>query len=108
MSWGALLPVYVAMLVTTALGVRLLWLADPVLTNRVLLWAIWAGSTVLFMLAWITNEAASTLLPGRDGLQNAFRLVYTVVGLACGLSTWLTFFPPRAYTHWVRDRASVG
>jgi hypothetical protein len=67
-----------------------LGLADPVVSNRILLWTITMATAVFMHLptllqrAGVTSEATGRLLLSAGGMV-------TAVGL------WLAFFPPRAY-----------
>ncbi len=80
-----------------------LGLADPVVANRIGLWA--SGSAIVvtqysyglatpWMSQWFDATAVSSAVVGSLGLT-----------IACLLA--LAFFPPTAYTRWVRARAEA-
>jgi hypothetical protein len=70
---------------------RALGLANPVVSNRVLLWAITMAVAVYMHLPFLAREAG--LLPSRE----AERLLLAAGGVATALGLWLAFFPPRSY-----------
>lgn len=79
-----------------------LGLVDPVLCDRMGLWAILAGSSVAGSIA-----TAIYLLRGIDVLASpSAMLITSITGLAQGLFLWLTFLPPAAYIAFVRGRAA--
>ena len=80
-----------------------LGLADPVVTNRFLLWAF-AG---LVSLAWISVSAVC-LAAGID-LRSTLPLLCTSTGgFANTLLLVLIFMPPAAYTRWVTRGTRAG
>lgn len=78
-----------------------LGLADPVVTNRFLLW----GLVSVFSFLSLVGPTLGNLA-GIDVAENAvMRLTTAVAGLVCSAALALAFTPPAAYTRWVRDRA---
>jgi len=71
-----------------------LGLADPMVTNRLLLWGIGLATTI-----W-----ASAL--GVDPTVAGWVLLESLLGLVGAVSFWLTFFPPAAYRRLVTARAA--
>ena len=117
-----LLPVYASYLWVfleslrywTLLRRRLrLGLADPVVTNRFLLFAIWTGGVVAITLLGLVG-ALVQLQNGsfRDGggLGDPVLLGITrLLALPIAVAIWLTFLPPRRYHAWLcRGAASAG
>jgi hypothetical protein len=73
-------------------------LADPVVTNRFLLWGLAAGGTVA--ATWTISLPALLGLPGaRSGhaLAPGFLTATAVIGIAAVTCYWLAFVPPRWY-----------
>ena len=101
MIWGCVeaLRYHAAMRRRLALG-----LADPVVTNRFLLWGIAMGAGVI--------TALTGLLMTLYGMVSPEAWPYLVLGIFATISPaaqWLAFFPPRSYCGWVRgDAAAVG
>ena len=84
---------------------RALGLADPVITNRFLVWG--AGEAV----ASLVVLALFAVMMTRQGLSTTDPTVawlVTSAGLVNALVWWLTFTPPAAYLRWVRDNAAAG
>jgi hypothetical protein len=82
-----------------------LGLADPVVVNRFLLFAIWTGGIVAITIL----SVASSLSAGAFREENTFgspvvlgitRLLAPVIGTAI----WLTFLAPDRYHAWIRRR----
>ena len=69
-----------------------LGLADPVVANRFLLWAVVMG--VSFANVVVPALAA---LVGAPDESPAMRLWIAVTGFVCTVALYLAFFPPRAY-----------
>jgi hypothetical protein len=80
-----------------------LGLADPVVTNRFLLFGLWFGlmgvNPVILTL--------SRLYGGAHELEVVNAIAPKIVGTAMVVALILTFFPPRAYLAWVSARAKV-
>ena len=81
-----------------------LGLADPVATNRFLLWGL-AGSAMVVGAG--SNLLASIATP-LSVLHPAALLVTSVCGFTNTVALVLTFVPPARYTDWVRARHAVG
>jgi hypothetical protein len=78
-------------------------LADPVHTNRFLVWGI--GSTFATGVALLLVVVE---LLGIDFMKHpAPQLLLGVGGLSCSVCWYLTFLSPQSYRRWVRDRARV-
>jgi len=70
-----------------------LGLADPVVTNRILLWTL---VMVFSLISTGIPTAASTL--GVNSIESApVMLAAALAGLLCSASLWLAFIPPAAY-----------
>lgn len=78
-------------------------LADPVVANRFLLFAVWSGvlallpGVMLMAATLVTSEAGDTRSP-------FFALLVRITGFGIYGAIWLSFLPPRAYTRWLRRR----
>ncbi len=74
-------------------------LADPVLANRFLLWAIYGGASVGTSLVWMF----SALVVARGG-RYPFALDAVMIGftLVAAIAIWFAFFTPRAYLRWLQ------
>jgi len=79
-----------------------LGLVDPVLCDRMWLWAMMTGAS----LAGATANGVYLAL-GIDVLVTPSAMFVTsMTGLVQGIFLWLTFLPPAAYLAWVQRRAS--
>ena len=78
-----------------------LGLADPIVANRVLLWAIASGVVVL-QYAYSIGVVYVTP-PGEHAIGNPG--IISGLGLVAGVLILLAFFPPRAYHRWISARA---
>ena len=82
-----------------------LGLADPVVTNRFLVWGAGEGvASILVVALLVLTILRGELAPG-DPLVSGF---VTLTGLVNTLVWWLTFTPPTAYLQWVRENATEG
>lgn len=74
-------------------------LADGLLANRFLLWAVYGGASVGTSLVWMF----AALVVARGG-RYPFGLDAIMIGftLVSALAIWLAFFPPSAYRRWLR------
>lgn len=78
-------------------------LADPVVANRFLLFAVWSG--VLALLPGVMLMAATLASPeAGDARSPFFAVLVRTTGFAIYGAMWLSFLPPRAYTRWLRRR----
>lgn len=121
LSLFLLLPVYVSYVWVFAESLRYflalrrrqrLGLADPVLVNRFLLFAIWTGSvgaiTLLGVCGSIVQVARGTFHDG-GGLGDPLILLVTrVLAVPIAVSIFLTFLAPARYHAWLRTRTSAG
>ncbi len=73
---------------------RRLGLADPVVVNRILLWAIYGGAFAVCQVVWMAVIAVSDSLTALDPV-----LVALSVGGQAAL--WLAFLPPLPYRRWL-------
>ena len=72
-------------------------LADPVVTNRIGLWALGILSAAAISLITIVLQALGIPSGGANGLATQGILV-GLLGAVCSVSLWLAFLPPRWYT----------
>lgn len=77
---------------------RAVGLADPVVTNRFLVWG--AGSAAGAVL--LAGLLANALFPGRDATTN---LLISGSGVVSAATWWLAFAPPAWYCDRLRSRA---
>jgi len=70
-----------------------LGLIEPVVVNRVLLWAVVAA----FCFASMAIGFVAMLLRVSPEQMVTVRLLMSLAGLGCGVALYLAFFPPRAY-----------
>jgi hypothetical protein len=84
---------------------RALGLADPVVTNRFLVWG--AGQAVSTFVTFALLVAIMTQ-PEISPSDPFVSWVVTLAGLANALVWWLTFTPPTAYLRWVEGSAAEG
>lgn len=80
-----------------------LGLADPLVTNRVLLWGVGTGTSA-------TGIAIGALARHLGGIVDYERswvaLCYAGFGMVAAVAFWLAFKPPRAYARWVARSAA--
>jgi hypothetical protein len=80
-----------------------LGLADPVVSNRFLMWGLFGTSTAILsgflLFLQITTVAGSQTLAGQ--------LATAGFGLVSATTVMLAFFPPERYVAWVRARAGA-
>jgi hypothetical protein len=80
-----------------------LGLADPVVTERVLLWGV---ASLASAIVSATSTTAGFL--GINFAATTFGAAVTApLGLIAAGSMWLAFLPPSAYLRWVRERAAA-
>jgi hypothetical protein len=82
-----------------------LGLADPVVTNRFLVWAL-AGA---FSLMMFTTSLPPMFLDATRYamLLNGDLIVFSITGIVAAALYWVTFFPPATYQRWLRVRAQA-
>lgn len=100
MGWAS----FEALLHHSKLRLRIpLGLAEPVASNRMLLWGLAALSEWLIYAA-----VAITILAGQpDGfLTGDAALWVSAFGASAATCMWLGFFPPRSYRRWIEARAT--
>ncbi len=75
-----------------------LGLSDAITVNRFWLWSAFGGSTMVITLAFVASQ-----LLGRASAEDPFvHLVTAVFGGISSVAMALAFFPPAAYTRWLR------
>ena len=100
-----------------------LGLADPVITNRFLLFALWTGGMMLLPLTvtavrvvsmistdqsfFEATPAGLAVKPAAAWTIQVIRSAVLVIGIPMLSGIWLAFFPPRRYTSWLKARAAV-
>jgi hypothetical protein len=77
-------------------------LADPVLTNRLLLWSGYAAAMLASQLVLVAAIGLAGTSGNYPALYDAFQAGLT---LAACLALWLAFFAPEAYRSWLRSAA---
>lgn len=87
-----------------------LGLADPVLVNRFLLFAVWTGAVVAITVLGLAGSAlqlASGTFHDGGGLGDPVILAITrLLALPIAASLWLVFLAPARYHAWLRARAA--
>ena len=79
-----------------------LGLADPVTSNRFLLWGLGIGSAgVGSMIGNAVMVVRGSAMQELDGLT----LSNSLFGLAAAVLMWVAFLPPAAYRRWIESRA---
>ena len=88
-----------------------LGLADPVTTNRFLLFAIWTGGVVAVTSLGLIGAALAWLGGGGVGQElfsnTAILTLTRLCSLPIAIAIWLTFFAPSRYCAWLERRASA-
>jgi len=79
-------------------------LADPVLTNRLLLWSCYAGAMLVSHLFLVAAQSAAYASGSYPALYDAVQAGFTLVACA---ALWLAFFAPKAYRSWLRSAPSA-
>lgn len=81
-------------------------LADPLLANRFLLWALAAaGAFLIFLVIFVNLLGASGGNPTAGVFDNDAALLISALGLVASLALWLAFFPPPAWRRRFRPGA---
>lgn len=102
MAWSAA----EALLYWSAMRRRLrIGLADPMVTNRVLLWGVATGTAATGIAI---GAVARHWLGIIDYERSWVALSYAGFGMAAAIAFWLAFKPPRAYARWVARTAPSG
>lgn len=78
---------------------RRLGLADPVVVNRILLWAVYGGAFAVSQLVWMAVVAWSESLTALDP-------VLVVLGVGGQIALWLAFAPPLPYRRWLASASA--
>jgi hypothetical protein len=91
-------------------------LAEPVVTNRFLLWGVWGALTTVMAFAdplarvWYFRLSGST---SQWVVEVGRPIIQVVVSITCGLNIgavallFLTFFPSAGYKRWLATRGAV-
>ncbi len=80
-----------------------LGLTDPILVNRMWLWA--QGMLAAMLLTGISSAFAVAEIPFNDTTSGI--LTIGIMGTLAAASIWFAFFPPGAYVRWIRSRAAA-
>jgi hypothetical protein len=80
---------------------RALGLADPLVTNRFLLWAIWSGTAAIVLLLRVGSRVWLDPISPDPALLRAMVIGQIVAGVGCFGAVWLTFSPPTLYRRLV-------
>jgi hypothetical protein len=93
-----------------------LGLADPIVTNRFLLWSIWTGAVTLLPLIALVLRTAGILSLGNDSYNTGLhaqiiasiltgvRILFLVIAPVAAIALSLSFFAPRIYIERIRSR----
>ena len=92
-----------------------LGLADPVVTNRFLLWAIWAACSTLNYVAdlasrglyWLVYETVQPVPEYLASMVGPTIIVTMVLGAISAITLFLTFFPSPTYCRWIEARGAT-
>jgi hypothetical protein len=92
-----------------------LGLADPVVTNRFLLWAIFAFCATLNLVADLVSRSLywlffQTVKPVPEYLATLIGptiIVTMALGVVSAVTLFLTFFPSPAYRRWIERRSAL-
>ncbi len=94
-----------------------LGLADPILTNRFLLWSIWTGAVTLLPMISLAIRTIGIVTLGNDQFAGEatadlmpmvlqlIRVLFVFIAPVAAVALSLSFFPPAAYLDHVADRA---
>jgi len=93
-------------------------LADPIVTNRFLLWSIWTGAVTLLPLIALLlrtigilslgNESYNTGLHAQiiSNILTGVRVLFVIIAPIAAVALSLSFFAPRLYTDRIRARSA--
>jgi hypothetical protein len=80
-----------------------LGLGDPVVANRMWLWACAGAATAML---WLGVGIARTVA-GAPGVQHPLTLLHiSLMGSVAAVTNWLVFLPPGPYLRWIKRRAA--
>ena len=79
-----------------------LGLADPMVTNRFLLWGVGSGAACLGSLIGAVAIALTGFSTSRS---EAMGLVLSAHGAVAAVAMWLAFLPPPRYRRWIEERS---
>jgi hypothetical protein len=82
-----------------------LGLADPIVTNRFLLWGVssaatFFGSGLIFVFVTVTGMNPNQV--------PSLSLIVSIHGLVAAIAMWFAFQPPASYVRWIQGRAHPG
>jgi hypothetical protein len=96
-----------------------LGLADALVTNRFMLWGLWATGNFMTAFAepiarllygWFTGSSAATMesIQGVGGPLITITLCFTsVLAMSTSVILFLAFFPSEGYRRWIRSRSAA-
>ena len=96
-----------------------LGLADPIVANRFLLWAIWTGSVsflpIYGLVVRLLSHSLGISTPWQNGAATSdlststsmVGVLFLLMSLTAMTSLWLSFVPPGFYTRWIMKGAEV-
>ena len=94
-----------------------LGLADPVLTNRFLLWGIWAATVFLNLSADPVARVAYAVSAGTSGGEVVAEIAAPIIlvtisvtmalGAVSAVTLFLTFFATRSYRRWIEASSAT-
>jgi hypothetical protein len=79
-----------------------LGLADPVVTNRFLLWGVGSGAA---FLGYALGFAVLAITGISTSQTPSFNLIISLHGLVAAIAMWLAFQPPAFYRRFIEGRA---
>jgi hypothetical protein len=87
-----------------------LGLADPITTNRFLLWSIWTGLFATIMLGAVGMRTLLLVAPTAsvtpETVVQTFRIFGAIAAIVASGALWLNFFPPASYERRLRGAAA--
>jgi len=95
-----------------------LGLADPVVTNRFLLWSIWTGAVTLLPLIALALRTVGIVSLGNDEyatdlsalivstMLKGVRVLFVIIAPVAAIALSLSFFAPATYIDRIRSRAA--
>ena len=93
-----------------------LGLADAIVTNRFLLWSVWAACSTLNYVADLASRSLYWWVYGTVQPVPAYLaamvgptiIVTMLLGIVSAVTLFLTFFPSPAYQRWIEARSANG